>query len=322
MQARFGIEKEYLLGVEGAEGFGYLLAAPEIVDTLYSKPGSSVQKLFNDGWRVEPEYGRSIIEVVSPPVSTAMSEQLIAGFANFERSLAEIASSKVKQPVILSDRIGSITDRFYQTNGKQVTAWDKILLKPGREKKILTIAQNNADAACQYAGSIDAAARSYAGFISTHITISWQGHPALDSNALVLDSCWPQLVWQLFSRSLQLDVAESCQNIFDGTAGKFTLTQSPRKSFLSWMDNAGNQMREGCVNAAQSSELALSLFKAVYGTGPYTDDSLDAVKNYGIQPRIQNNQLLIEFRHFAGEMPVDRACAIAAELLSFWVKWE
>lgn len=329
-----GVEKEYAL-IGRTEGLvGYCLGVEHVLDALRApsvlpeEHKQGLEELQNNGWYLEPEYSRCLVEVVSPPASPEESLQIIDGYRLFEESLA-IATRWVHEQIApnfesieIGDGFGSMTNKFFNVRAEPVEDWSSILLPTKKSKNIVQLAREKESDIPEIHGSPEAASRIFAGFTSTHITVRRFGFYDACGSPLMVEKDIAQALWATLKIALQANERIRTDKLFypDGS-GAVECNPSPREVFLKWMDHLGEKMKNGAkAEAALHSDEALALFREIYGDGPFTDDVFDEkrFRNYACRPRIVNGNLMFEFRCFDGAMSADTACKTAEEIASVW----
>jgi hypothetical protein len=129
-------------------------------------------------------------------------------------------------------------------------------------------------------------------------------------------------LWRTLRVALQADTQFHGEGVFYPKGGApVQIGMSAREGFLYWMDSIGNKIKE-CVqgDAGETPEMAVRLFREIYGDGPFTDEYFDErrFRNYACRPRIINSHLMFEFRCFDGAMRPATAFHTAEDIVRVW----
>jgi len=305
-QFEFGIEKEYAIFGEKDNKIGYLLVVESLLDILWNQLKEDTQELriwnlmYENGWRIEPEYSHCLVEVVSPPFILDEWSKLTNGFFYIEKWLhdatKELSSMLKFKNVSCTSDYSVRTDLFFSSIGEHIIQFRDILLDSNDKNWLLgdikTIPSCFKNAKTELL---------YAGFSSTHVTVHLPDNQLTNSKDINTELL-AEYYWYLLRLARQVE-CEGCythaflqngENII-----KPDITVSIRDALVYWGDPFSYQLLENVNQSLYwSSQELLEKFYEIFKQEPTALFKTNDFDAYTCRPKIIDEIMLFELRCF------------------------
>ncbi len=318
----FGLEREYSLFAVLGETTGYLLANGLFLDRLlkFIQRSSTRRdhwvKLSQNGWRIELEYSRCLVEIISPPFVMESCQLLFTELGRIEswftKVIIEWTEETIFDRIICTADYSVRTDIFYDIDGLEIDDLCLILLDPLDANYL--IGDFGHLPRCFEMANVNVI---YAGFTSTHLTF----HPAIplirELGIGVYENFLIDLFFQslLFSRRIEIDRNHDHKFIQRlGVEISPIPYVSTRDALVAWGDSATFTLLLSIEEVCQYDiDVKKSIFKQIFGCR-LSEEFVTAKSPYSCKPRIVDKVVLFELRCIHPATSVDDLVELISSL--------
>ena len=328
-----GIEKEYNVCIRNGNKISYLLASEFVVNNIIlggllpQNLNSKLNDMIFDGWRIFPEYSKTIIEIVSPSFSCDKLNDLQNGFDFFEEIL-NLAAKKMKEinfflegEVFISDKFPSTSNLFIDLNGKKENKIENILLN----KNDFILLKNlvyTANVNFSEIFDVNFFIMLWCSFASTHVTFYHEKFSNY-SKYLFEENEFPREFIKFYFKSLFSSImidsnVEKSNYIYNEQKDIiYNLNISSRDFLLNNFDINGKLAKNYSIMYSESRDnnLELNAFYEIFGNGPFSDKYFKSFNLYAARPRLYGLKMMLEYRCFHSGISV-RDCLKLSDIFS------